>query len=347
MLYISKHILQRLYLNGKYVVPNSYLVNRRLHAEAQTHRGLVAVQGEEAAPFLQGLVTNDVNHLEHGATSMYSMFLNTQGRVLFDSVIYKKDEAFLIECDACRVQQLMKHLKMYRVRRKISIDCVDKDYCVWSLFDTDINWKDITPMDMDSLYMNPKSESEVSIKLNVKHESDMLVTRDSRLRYLGHRVIASVNADMKDVLPSIEASKGLFKDLRYKLGVSEGMEEIPYTKAFPLEANCDYLHGVSFHKGCYIGQELTARTFHTGVVRKRYMPLSFSSDASDLPFDVNVLNEKGKAVGKVRGICGQVGIGLMRIEECLAAHELKAEGFTVQTYKPAWWPYEASKERAK
>lgn len=55
--------------------------------------------------------------------------------------------------------------------------------------------------------------------------------------------------------------------VRYKLGVAEGVDEIPTGNSFPHEYNCDYLHGVSFHKGCYIGQELTARTQHTGWLK--------------------------------------------------------------------------------
>ena len=64
--------------------------------------------------------------------------------------------------------------------------------------------------------------------------------------------------------------------MRYKLGVCEGSEEIPTAKATPLEFNLEYMHGVSFHKGCYLGQELTARTHHTGVIRKRIMPVKLS-----------------------------------------------------------------------
>lgn len=347
MFSLSKSLFQKVFLKGRYLAKTSYLVKHRLHAEAQKHRSLVQVQGSEAAAFLQGLITNDVEHLEEGATSMFSMLLNTQGRILFDSLIYKKEEhTYLVECDARKVEQLIKHLKMYRVRRKINIDRVDNQ-CVWAVFDNNISFEDITPMDMESLYMNPKSESKVDLELCDNYKSEVIATRDPRLRYLGHRVIIPVYANIRDIIPETEVSDGIYKELRYRLGVCEGIDEIPPTKCFPLEANCDYLHGVSFHKGCYIGQELTARTFHTGVVRKRYMPITFSGDASHLTFDSSVVNDKGKAVGKVRGITGAQGIGLMRIEESLAAKELTVDNLAVSVCKPAWWPFEASKERAK
>ena len=64
------------------------------------------------------------------------------------------------------------------------------------------------------------------------------------------------------------------------LGVAEGGEDLPTGKCFPMEYNLDYLKGVSFHKGCYIGQELTARTHHTGVIRKRILPISLDQPVS-------------------------------------------------------------------
>ncbi|CAL4181698.1 unnamed protein product, partial [Meganyctiphanes norvegica] len=319
-----------------------------LVGEPCNERSIIKVEGKEASPFLQGLVTNDMNHLEDGAVSMYSFILNTQGRVLFDVVIYKKnDETFLLECDGKVSNSLAKHLKIYKVRRKLKIDCVDDDYQTWSIFEPEIDEKSITEVDMESLYINPKAESESVLSITGDVE-DTIITRDPRMKYLGHRLILPKSKTVTDVISDVQPSTdGLYRVLRYKLGVGEGSTEIPTTKCLPLEGNCDYLHGVSFHKGCYIGQELTARTFHTGVVRKRYMPLIFKGDISNIEYDAIVTNEKGKSVGKIRAFEGSVGIGLMRIAECLKAQNLLVKGsdISLTTFKPAWWPIEASKER--
>ena len=106
----------------------------------------------------------------------------------------------------------------------------------------------------------------------------------------------------------------------------------------------DYLHGVSFHKGCYIGQELTARTHHTGVVRKRIVPLTLSEELSD-PLrnkmeEVNVVTEKGKKVGKIKRVEGRVGLGLLRLKESFEAESLFLEGLGVSVVRPGWWPAE-------
>src|SRR5690349_9269650 len=79
----------------------------------------------EASQFLQGMVTNDVNHLTNKNSAIYALFLNKAGRILYDSIIYQlsvpedEKEEFLIECDSSIASTLAKHLKLYRVRRKI------------------------------------------------------------------------------------------------------------------------------------------------------------------------------------------------------------------------------------
>ncbi len=95
---------------------------------------------------------------------------------------------------------------------------------------------------------------------------------DPRLEELGWRVLLGPGQELrpKENLELSEESE--YKSLLYALGVGEGVADFPTGNSFPLESNGDYLHGISFQKGCYIGQELTARTHHTGVIRKRLMP---------------------------------------------------------------------------
>ena len=104
----------------------------------------------------------------------------------------------------------------------------------------------------------------------------------------------------------------------------------------------DYLHGVSFHKGCYLGQELTARTHHTGVIRKRILPLRLAEDLSDSVIsnleEHDVLTDKGKKAGKLRRVEGRLGLGLLRLKETFGAERLTLNGITVEASRPAWWP---------
>lgn len=289
-------------------------------------RSLIRCAGNksEASQFLQGVVTNDVNHLANKYSAIYSLFLNKAGRVLYDSIIYKltapedEKEEFLIECDSSVASNLEKHMKLYRVRRKIDI-AISDEHDLWCV--------------------QGATES-------LKSSNNMLVSADPRLKDIGARIVSSKRFDVKKSIGDKikEASEDEYVSHRYQLGVPEGVVDLPPEKCFPLESNCDYMHGVSFQKGCYIGQEFTARTHHTGVVRKRLMPLKFEHPISfktDVPVDVK--NEENQSVGKVRNIIGQHGLGLLRIEQVLTATQLKYNDNKCSTFKPSWWPIEADK----
>lgn len=279
----------------------------------------------ETSQFLQGMITNDVNHLSTESSCIYALFLNKAGRVLYDSIIYKtsppdqEKDAFLIECDSSIASNLAKHLKLYRVRRKIDISISD-EHDLWCLKSDDDT--------------QPKPSKEVSI------------FSDPRLKDIGFRIITSKDHNLKNSLGNVQdGSPDDYTMHRYSFGVGEGILDLLPEKSFPLESNCDYMHGVSFHKGCYIGQELTARTHHTGVVRKRLMPMVFEKPISfKLNEPVEVKNEENVSVGKVRNVVGANGLGLLRIENALAAKQLSFNENKCQTEKPSWWPIEADKK---
>ncbi|KOB73456.1 hypothetical protein OBRU01_10720, partial [Operophtera brumata] len=282
-------------------------------------RKLLKVAGSDAAEFLQGLITNDMRHFEEGTKSMYAMFLNNRGRVLYDTLIHKYDNSFMIECDKNVLSLLHRHLKLYKLKRKVEIGDVNNNLKVWAFIAPPEIEAD--PQSNINLYKDPRL-SDIGYNINIY--------KDPRLENLGYRILshASLNEDtMANVVGkevTIEKCEKGYKHLRYTLGVSEGACDLPPGTSFPLEANCDYLHGVSFHKGCYIGQELTARVHHTGVVRKRIMPLKFSEEVANLEVD-SVISASGNPksnLGKLKGFVGNYGLGLVRIKEALEAKGL-------------------------
>lgn len=317
-------------------------------------RALIRLTGDDIFTFLQGLVTNDMYSLNSNGHSLFTMFLNNKGRVLYDSLIYRKTEQELIlECDSTIRDNLMKHLKMYRVRKKIDITPIDQS--VWVVFkDHDsINGSlnsTIKSVDKFTVCNAPtlKSDLEYEKLLEKTPRCDQLaIFIDPRINLLGVRVYSS---DSENVIRTF-ADQGInvtvsndYTKFRYKCGVAEGVKELPPGGCFPLEANCDYLRGVSFHKGCYVGQELTARTHHTGVIRKRLMPLILSSvPECELIQDSIIETEDGKKVGKLRGISDNYALALLRITESLQnASKLKVFNVPALTYKPYWWPQEHS-----
>ncbi|XP_038206960.1 putative transferase CAF17 homolog, mitochondrial [Zerene cesonia] len=300
------------------------------------NRSLLKITGSEASLFLQGLITNDMRHFEESAKSVYAMFLNNKGKVLYDTLIHKWDDenSFILECDQKIAHLLEKHLKMFKLRRKVSIEDVNKQFRLWNI---------ITPTDS-------------MLNENVDTKSEVNIYKDPRLSDLGYRLIAAAPLSGSEIVASIgndvaiEQSDDGYKYLRYKLGVSEGADDLPPGTSFPLEVNCDYLHGVSFHKGCYIGQEVTARVHHTGVVRKRIMPIKFTNVIEeDLEKDLKIIAcENPKlSLGKLKGIVKNYGLGLLRIKEAIDYKILNVGHYSGEAVKPDWWPMEAPKEVPK
>jgi hypothetical protein len=123
------------------------------------------------------------------------------------------------------------------------------------------------------------------------------------------------------------AETGLYDKYRVLLGVTEGPTDFKPDDSLPLERNYDLLKGIDFDKGCYIGQELTARTYHTGVVRKRVLPVY--SD-TELPASGTDFDDKG---GEMLSSFGNVGLAVVRLDKI---DNLTANGSKVQAIIP-WW----------
>ncbi|KAH8383243.1 hypothetical protein KR009_007529 [Drosophila setifemur] len=301
--------------------------------ESLGNRELIRVHGSDVIPFLQALVTNDMSQMQSssGPSSMYGLLLNQSGRVLYDTIIYRTNnpDTFLLECDREASPEFRRHLRTYRMRKHIDIDSVDDEYGTWVLFSTKA----------DSLASSPNP--------------DLFVSRDPRLPALGTRVLAPTDMTWTQLVKGFCRNKEFsaspaspdsnYQLLRYKQGVGEGSLELPPGRCFPLEANADYLNGVSFHKGCYVGQELTARIHHSGVIRKRYMPIRLTA-----PIGANqeVKSVAGARLGRVFGAAHDHGVALLRIEQVLnGRQELVVDDERCFADRPEWWPEEQPGKR--
>ncbi|KAH8312705.1 hypothetical protein KR044_012395 [Drosophila immigrans] len=300
--------------------------------EPLTTRELIRVHGAEAVPFLQGLVTNDVSRLQepNGPASIYAMFLNRGGRVMYDTIIYRTNDpdTFLVECDREASSDFRRHLRTYRVRKRIDIDTVEDEYAPWVIYN---------------------EQRQQALPIAASKPDDLFVTPDPRLDALGTRVLAPTDLNQSNLIKQLwrhhevfatpHSSDNNYKLLRYKQGIGEGVEELPPGKCFPLEANADYLNGVSFNKGCYVGQELTARVHHSGVIRKRYMPMRFTAPVSS---NYTVKSVAGANLGRVFGHSQNRGVALLRIEPVLSGQQqLVLDGERCFVDRPQWWPNDA------
>lgn len=297
-------------------------------------RGVIQVCGRDTVDLLQGLITSDVTELTQtkAAAAQYSMMLNVQGRVLYDLILYNKsklmESCFLIECDDTLKEDFMKTIKRYRIRKKMDIADVSSEYQVWSIVG------DLDPT--KPLTLSP----EVGGK-TVDLPNAVFCLPDPRVPHFGYRVI------FRDGEESLTCSNrgDKYRELRYRWGIPEGPMDLPPGNCLPLESNLAYMNGVSFVKGCYIGQELTARTHHTGVIRKRIVPLVFDSPPPVMATDTQINTEKGKTAGKLRGTVVKYGLGLLRMQhlgEPLTVDLSDGREIRLSCVQPGWWPTEQS-----
>lgn len=298
------------------------------------HRSLISLTGADAAKFLQGLVTNNVD--PENKDPFYSAFLDARGRVLWDVFIWPlQDEngqwGCYIEVEDSEHESLARHLKRHKLRSKITIQLLkDNDAPeVWAAWGA--------------------QSAAVSSK------SLIGVLEDPRALGFGKRLLVRGGE-----LPSEDDFKPLplpaYQLRRYMYGIPEGPLEIPRESALPMEANIDLANGIDFKKGCYVGQELTIRTKHTGVVRKRILPVQVYNAGEPIPadngiprfdpdwkwegsfesgMDIKQLDEegsikKGRAAGKFVAAVGNVGLALCRLE-MMTPMRISAEG---GSYKP-------------
>ncbi|KAI1494825.1 Aminomethyltransferase folate-binding domain-containing protein [Biscogniauxia mediterranea] len=242
-------------------------------------RSLISISGADAPRFLQGIITSSIteptDHRNSRAAAaegtprtrgFYTGFLNATGRVLHDVFVYPDTlgvaggendpaHAFLIEVDAAQRDALLRHLKRYKLRSRIALRAVEEGECaVWQAWGTE----------EDDLGTVPNH--------------NLITLLDPRAPGMGYRILGTgdvVDVDMvagRQQQQLARCDEAAYRVRRYLLGVPEGQTEIPREQALPLEANLDIMGGIDFRKGCYVGQELTIRTRHRGVVRKRVLP---------------------------------------------------------------------------
>lgn len=171
--------------------------------------------------------------------------------------------------------------------------------------------------------------------------------KDPRQSTLGLRGLFPSSTSPPLVESGTEVEEDYYLLWRLEQGVAEGSVEIPKGEAIPLEYNLAGLNAISFEKGCYVGQELVARTHHRGVIRKRLMPLNFvqangeEAQQSVTPGAEVVNKISGKKVGKVTTVLGPRGLGLVRLDSAKAQLVIeKQDDVYVQAVRPKWWPSE-------
>ncbi|TNN12657.1 putative transferase CAF17 [Schistosoma japonicum] len=268
------------------------VLRRSLSISQLKERSLICVRGTSADEFLQGLTTNDIKSINHPNSFMYSLFLNSKGRVLTDAFIYHTNRLsanqsdYLIEVDANYVSDLVKHLNRYNLRGKVKIDANVPIHL----------WIAMPKSKQSNKLSDYKAWSPVdSFALSDQRQLIFFASDPRGISGWSGRILSTPDASVNDIFPSCDTHPldiSLYHTARWELGLPEGIKEFITNDTLPFEANTDLSGGVSFSKGCYIGQELTARTHFTGVIRRRYVPIKILSTGNiDVLKTINVSND--------------------------------------------------------
>lgn len=295
-----------------------------------TNRRLISLHGPEAPKFLQGIITNNLRpESRHG---FYAAFLTAPGKVLNDVFVYptlgskwhadvnkSEDQGYLVEVDADDASALFKHIKRHKLRAKLALRMLDEgELDIWNAWKDDDRW---------------------TAHSQGVHEDGTIGLTDCRAPGMGQRILLPSSSSESGLAGNTAALDGLdeaplsaYTIRRYLRGVAEGQKEIPRQETLPMNANIDLMNGIDFKKGCYIGQELTIRTHHTGVVRRRILPVSLYDPAAGSPetldynpsfglslpdsdTDIRKDDRRKRPTGKFIASVGNIGLGMCRLEQ--------------------------------
>ena len=288
-------------------------------------RSVLVVSGADAGAFLQNLISNDIDRVD-ARRAIYATLLTPQGKFLHDFVVSAHPGAadgYLIETEAGRIDDLEQRLIMYRLRADVTMARADPDWAVFAGFGEGA---------AQALALESEAGSAAATAGGV-------ICVDPRLAALGVRAVGPA-PEMRQLLEGAgfsETDRSAYEHLRLSLGVPDGSRDMLVEKSFPLECNLDDLNAIDYEKGCYVGQELTARTHHRAKIRKRLFPVRSQGPVPEAGTPVTF---NGKEVGEMRSGDGQQGLALLRIESLRSAAadglSLMVEGTEIVPDIPAW-----------
>ena len=285
-------------------------------------RGLLKVAGDEARSFMQGLISNDVDKVTP-ERAIYAALLTPQGKFLHDFFVAELGGRLVLDCEGDRMADLERRLMMYRLRAQVTFDDIGGDFVVAAL---------IGEGALEASGLGPEAGRAAPF-------AGGIAFADPRLAIMGGRAILPKEgaAETLETAGFNSADAADYDRLRLEFGLPDGSRDMVVEKAILLDSGFEELGGVDFNKGCYIGQELTARTKYRALVRKRLMRVDVDGPLPDSGTRVMLGN---KEAGEIRSGRDGVAIALLRLEQIAKAREsgepLTAGEALITPVKPDW-----------
>ncbi|MBL4800628.1 MAG: folate-binding protein YgfZ [Emcibacter sp.] len=261
-----------------------------------SNRAILTLSGPDRKNFLQGLITNNVEKIAEGS-ALYAALLTPQGKYLHDFFIFEKGETLYLDAERARLPDLFRRLMMYKLRAAVDIIDHSAQYTVFS--------DQKAPID------------------------DVIFAPDPRHSQMGFRVLRPHQQGETE-----NAAYNDYDQLRLNLGLADGSRDFDIDKTLILEGNLENLNGVDFEKGCYVGQEVTARMKHRTNLKKRLLPVDVDGPLPDRGTEIT--NDAGKKIGDIRSGLGNRAIGYFRLADLTFDHNYHCGHARVTPRRPDW-----------
>lgn len=301
-----------------------------LYLTDRTDRALITVVGEDCSTFLQGLVTNDVMRLanEPAPSALAAGLLSPQGKVFADLLIARlsiaglPEECLYLDVEALRAEDIKSRLNTYRLRAKVTLDTLDT-----------------AKVRLATLWSPNGDLSDYVERANLQGFFD---PRASQLGY--HLCLQKDNLDSE--MKFEHAPLEDWREHRLRLGIAEGAEELGIEALPALSANLDQWHGIDWEKGCYIGQEVTARSHYRGLVKRRLVSLEIQKNLDPQHFKnvklgskpslgpKTIIKQNNSKIGEVRSCSGAFSLAYL-LTACLSEPLVAEDLDTGHTYSVA------------
>ena len=243
------------------------------------NRGLISVTGEDAKDYLQNIITNDI-HKVSNSNSIFAALLSPQGKYLFDFFVIKDQEGYLLDCEGSSSKELINNLSKYKLRSKVEIKDLTANYVVGIM-----NFENFKIL-----------QKELNIDESTLRYRESPVFIDPRDNDLGARIISPLEKlyltikklNLKIVENKSYLEKGFLKGIPI-----EGLNNLQ-NQLFGLEINFEKLNAIDFKKGCYVGQENTARMKLKNKIRRQLMSIKIEKSVKigdEIKYNDNVIGK--------------------------------------------------------
>ncbi len=276
-------------------------------------RSVLCISGEDAPHFLQGILTNDIA-LVNEKRAIYSLILTPQGKFLFEMFIAKRDDLYFIDCVTSQKAELLKKLKMYRLRSKVEIEDISDEYEAVALIG-------------ENVFSEVGNVSEAG---SAKRFCKGVAYIDPRKKELFGRAIIERENHYQSFQSHdfVQGNESEYQQMRIENIVPDGEHDMVVEKSFPLRFNMAKLNAINFTKGCYVGQEVTTRIHHRGTIRQSIHCLKSDSDISNLKDKEIYLNDC--KIGYITSSIAHMSLAML--ENSIDGKDLQSTTFNCENF---------------